>query len=33
MSGSKPVFEIKDGIITINVPGIPDNEIVALDLA
>lgn len=33
MSGTKPNFENKDGVITLNVPKILDHEIVALDLA
>jgi len=33
MSGLKPVFENKEGTITLNVPKISDHEIVALDLA
>ena len=33
MSGTKPTFENKAGRITLNVPGIDDHEIVALDLA
>ena len=32
MSGTKPNFENKDGVITLNVPKILDHEIVALDL-
>lgn len=33
MSGTKPTFESKEGMITLNVPKILDHEIVALDLA
>ncbi|MDB5248615.1 MAG: hypothetical protein JWQ40_3009 [Segetibacter sp.] len=33
MSGTKPTFENKGGMITLNVPKILDHEIVALDLA
>jgi hypothetical protein len=33
MSGAKPAFENKGGMITLNVPKITDHEIVALDLA
>jgi hypothetical protein len=33
MSGNKPAFENKGGMITLNVPKISDHEIVALDLA
>lgn len=33
MSGNKPTFENKEGMITLNVPKILDHEIIALDLA
>ncbi|HEX8278160.1 MAG TPA: hypothetical protein VF540_05670, partial [Segetibacter sp.] len=33
MSGSKPTFENKEGMITLSVPKILDHEIVAIDLA